>query len=159
MTACRRWQKRSLVALVSLLPLVAPSAQALAQPAEQAQFRVGVDVVSLNVTVVEASSRYVTDLDVEDFQIFEDGAKQDVTFFSRTSLPMALALLIDTSASMEGRLPIAQEAAIGFARRLRPQDLAEIIDFDSRVVIQQPFTNQVTELEQAIRNTSAGGST
>ena len=122
-------------------------------------FRAGVEVVSLNVTVSEGPSRFVTDLQQEDFQVFEDGVKQDVTFFARSNLPVALALLIDTSASMESRLPTAQEAAIGFARRLRSQDLAEVLDFDSRVVILQPFTNGVHELEQAIRRTSAGGST
>ena len=56
---------------------------------------------------------------------------------------------------METRLPIAQEAAIGFARKLRPQDLAEVVDFDSRVVILQTFSNKAAELEQAIRRTSA----
>jgi Ca-activated chloride channel homolog len=56
-------------------------------------------------------------------------------------------------------LPIAQEAATGFVRRLRSQDLAEIIDFDNRVTIIAPFSNDVAELEQAIRKTSAGGST
>jgi Ca-activated chloride channel family protein len=123
-------------------------------------FKAGIDLVSLNVTVMEsASSRYVTDLQQEDFQVFEDGVMQDVTFFNRTNLPIALGLLLDTSASMETRLPIAQEAATGFARRLRPQDLAEVIDFDSRVVILQAFTNKASELEQAIRRTSAGGST
>jgi VWFA-related protein len=60
---------------------------------------------------------------------------------------------------MESRLPTAQEAAIGFARRIRAQDLAEIVDFDSRVVILQSFTNGIHELEQAIRRTSVGGST
>ena len=121
-------------------------------------FRAGVELVSLNVTVSEGT-RFVTDLQQEDFQVFEDGVKQDVTFFTRSNLPVALALLIDTSASMESRLPTAQEAAIGFARRLRSQDLAEVVDFDSRVVILQAFTNTVHELEQAIRRTSAGGST
>jgi Ca-activated chloride channel homolog len=109
--------------------------------------------------VTDGANRYVTDLDQGDFQVYEDGVKQEVTLFNRTNLPIALALLLDTSASMEARLPIAQEAAIGFARRLRPQDLAEVIDFDSRVVILAPFTNKATELEQAIRRTSAGGST
>src|SRR5207302_166105 len=52
-----------------------------------------------------------------------------------------------------------QEAAIGFARKLRPQDLGEVIDFDSRVVVLQNFTNSAAELETAIRKTSAGGST
>jgi len=123
-------------------------------------FRVGVELVSLNVTVSDgATGRFITDLNEEDFQVYEDGVKQDVTVFSRTNLPVALALLLDTSASMETRLPVAQEAAIGFARRLRGEDLAEVIDFDSRVVILQPFSNKANELEQAIRKTTAGGST
>jgi Ca-activated chloride channel family protein len=122
-------------------------------------FRVGVDVVSLNVTVTDGTARYLTALEPEDFSVFEDGVKQDITLFSRTNLPIALALLLDTSASMEGRLHVAQEAAVGFARRLRTQDLAEVISFDSRVAILQPFTSQTSELEQAIRKTSPGGST
>jgi Ca-activated chloride channel family protein len=125
----------------------------------QVPFRAGVDLVSLNVTVTEGTTRYVTDLAADDFSVFEDGVKQDVTFFNRTNLPIALALLLDTSASMDTKLPTAQEAAIGFARRLRPQDLAEVIDFDSRVIVLQNFTNSATELEQAIKKTSAGGST
>jgi Ca-activated chloride channel family protein len=91
--------------------------------------------------------------------VFEDGVKQDVTFFNSAHLPIALALLLDTSASMDTKLPTAQEAAIGFAKRLREQDLAEVIDFDSRVVVLQNFTNSAADLEQAIRRTSAGGST
>jgi Ca-activated chloride channel family protein len=101
----------------------------------------------------------VTDLTAQDFNIFEDGVKQEVTFFNHTNLPIALALLIDTSASMEPKLPTAQEAAAGFARKLRTQDLAEIVDFDSRVVVLQGFTNAIPDLEQSIRKTSAGGST
>jgi Ca-activated chloride channel family protein len=135
------------------------SAQAPAQPPPQTPFRAGVDLVSLNVTVTDGTAHYITDLAAEDFNVFEDGVKQDVTFFNRTNLPIALALLLDTSASMETKLPTAQEAAIGFARRLRPQDLAEVIDFDSRVVVLQNFTNSAAELEQAIHKTSAGGST
>ena len=60
---------------------------------------------------------------------------------------------------MESRLDTAQQAAIGFAQTLRPQDLAEVIDFDSRATILQPFTNDAGQLEAAIRKTSAGGST
>ena len=128
-------------------------------PAQAPSFRSGVELVSLNVTVADAQMRYATDLDQAEFQVFEDGVKQEVTYFNRSNLPIALALLVDTSASMESRLQTAQEAASGFARRLRQQDLAEIIDFDSRVNILQPFTNKADELVQAIRRTSAGGST
>jgi Ca-activated chloride channel family protein len=122
-------------------------------------FRAAVDVVSLNVTAVDPQNRYVTDLDEQDFSIFEDGAKQELMLFNRTSLPIALSLLIDTSASMENRLQIAQEAAVGFARKLRTQDFAQVVDFDSRVEITQDFTNNVADLERAIRATMAGGST
>ena len=128
-------------------------------PSQQPSFRAGVELVSLNVTVTDQAQKYVVDLAQDDFQVYEDGVKQDVTLFNRTNLPIALALLVDTSASMETRLPIAQEAAIGFSRKLRPQDLAEIIDFDSRVIVLQNFTNKASDLETAIRKTSAGGST
>jgi Ca-activated chloride channel homolog len=111
------------------------------------------------VIVTDGTGHYVTDLAQSDFSVFEDGVKQDVTFFTRTNLPIALSLLLDTSASMENKLPTAQEAAIGFAKRLRQQDLAEVIDFDSRAVVLQDFTNGAAQLEQAIKKTSAGGST
>src|SRR5690606_38643669 len=64
-----------------------------------------------------------------------------------------------TSASMEDKMQTAQQAAINFARRLRAQDLAQVIDFDSRVTIAQPFTTSTGDLEVAIRRTAAGGST
>jgi Ca-activated chloride channel family protein len=154
----------AVAALLALGSGAAPGAQApqedpSAPGAQTPSFRVGVDVVSLNVTVTDSSARYVIDLEQPDFSVFEDGVKQDITLFSKTNLPIALALLLDTSASMETRLPVAQQAAVGFARRLRTQDLAEIVSFDSRVTVLQTFTNQATELEQAIRKTSASGST
>ena len=152
-----------LVALAVALSLDLVGAQAPqttpAEPPQAPSFRVGVDIVSLTVTVTDPSARYITDLEQDDFNVFEDGVKQDITFFNRTNLPIALAVMMDTSASMDAKLPTAQEAAIGFARRLRPQDLAEIIGFDSKVVILANFTNGAGELEQAIRKTSAGGST
>ncbi len=134
------------------------AATIVAAQAPQPSFRSGVELVSLNVTVMEGT-RYLTDLEQKDFKVFEDGNEQDVTFFNKTNLPIALALLLDTSASMDTKLPTAQEAAIGFARRLRQQDLAEVIDFDNRVTVLQNFTNSAQDLETAIRRTSAGGST
>lgn len=135
----------------------AQSGQPPAEPQSPA-FRSGVDLVSLNVTVTDGA-RYISGLTADDFQVYEDGVQQTVSYFSRDNMPVALALLMDTSASMETRMATAQTAAIGFSRRLRPQDLAEIVDFDSRVIILRGFTNDLAELEQAIRKTSPGGST
>jgi Ca-activated chloride channel family protein len=135
------------------------SGQAVPTQEQPTLFRATVDVVSLNVTVVDTQNRYITDLGEGDFTVFEDGTRQELTYFNRTSLPIALSLLMDTSASMENRMQLAQEAAIGFARKLRQQDLAQVVDFDSRVEVLQDFTNKVDDLERAIRSTAAGGST
>lgn len=152
----------SLFVAAALVVAFGAGRQTAPQPTQRRQapaFTSGIDVVSLNVTVTDSGSRYVTDLESENFTIFEDGIKQDVAFFNKSNLPIALAVLLDTSASMEEKLATAQEAAIGFARRLRSQDSAEVIDFDSRVEVIQPFTNDIAELERAIRQTNAGGST
>src|SRR5687767_6421305 len=138
---------------------VSAVALAKAQQEKPQVFRAGVELVSLNVTVTDSQGRYVTDLNEGDFSVFEDGAKQELSFFNRTNLPIALSLLIDSSASMEQRMDHAQEAAIGFAKKIRQQDLAQVVDFDSRVEIKLGFSNKPDELERAIRTTSAGGST
>jgi Ca-activated chloride channel family protein len=141
------------------LVLAVLAAAALAAQGPGQRFRVGIDLVSLNVTVTDAEHRFVTGLEQERFEVFEDGVRQDVSFFTRTQVPIAMALLLDTSASMEEKLKTAQEAAIGFARRLRPQDVAEVIDFDSKVEVAQAFTSDGKAVEDAIRKSTAGGST
>jgi len=146
------------VAATATVVVSAQQMPGIRRPADQI-FRATVEMVSLNVTVVDGQNRYVTDLDRGDFGVFEDGTKQEITYFNKTSLPIALSVLIDTSASMEQRLPTAQEAAVGFAKRLRPQDLAQIVDFDTRVEVLQDFTGDIAALESAIRLTQAGGST
>ncbi len=142
-------------------PASPPAAQPApaSQPTQRPSFRGGVDVVSLNVTVTDQSRNFVTSLDQGDFVVFEDGVKQDVTYFNKAQLPIALSLLIDTSASMEDKLRLAQEAAVGFVRRLKAEDMAQIIDFDNRVSILQQFTSDRPALETAIRQTVPNGST
>jgi Ca-activated chloride channel family protein len=127
--------------------------------AQGQRIRSGVELVSLNVTVTDPAGKYATDLAEPDFEVYEDGARQALTFFSRTQQPISLALLMDTSASMDERMGIAQEAAIGFSKQLHKDDQAEVIDFDSQVRILQNFTNDSAALEKAIRATAANGST
>ena len=142
----------------ALVTSLAAATLAGQQPPPQV-FRSGVDIVSLSVTVTDTQNHYLTDLEQTDFTVAEDGAKQELLYFSKSNLPIALSLLIDTSASMEERLLVAQNAAVGFAQRIREQDLAQVIDFDSRVQIVQEFTADKAALEAAIRATSSGGST
>jgi Ca-activated chloride channel homolog len=126
---------------------------------QQPSFRAGVDIVSLNVTVTDAATHYITDLEESNFLVFEDGIKQNVTFFSRRQSPIALSLLLDSSASMEEHLPVLQTAASNFVRKLKSNDIAQVIDFDSRVEIRQGFTGNQAELDTAITQLAAGGST
>jgi Ca-activated chloride channel homolog len=137
----------------------APSPQAPRDGGQSPAFRTGIDIVSLNVTVTDGASRYITDLEQNEFLVFEDGVKQELTFFNRRPQPIALSLLLDSSASMEENLTTLQVAAINFTKRLKPNDLAQVIDFDSRVEIKQPFTSNQAELEKSIAQTSPGGST
>src|SRR5215813_11209148 len=143
---------------VILLAIPAVCLISIGVAAQQGKFRAGVELVSLNVTVMDGT-KYVTGLQQEDFEVFEDGAKQSVSFFSRVQQPIALAILLDTSNSMEEKLATAQEAAIGFARRIHKEDSMEVIDFDSNVRIAQEFTNDSALLEKAIRSTAVNGST
>jgi Ca-activated chloride channel family protein len=150
-------------------PAPAPAAGQLDAPAQgtpppaaspqQPAFRTGVDIVSLNVTVTDPMAHYVTDLDQGDFSVFEDGVKQDVSFFTRRQQPIALSLLLDSSASMEDKLPTLQAAASNFIRRLKSNDIGQIVDFDNRVEVRQAFTSNQAELTAAIQQTTAGGST
>lgn len=136
------------------------SAQGQAPPGQAATtFRSGVDLVALNVTVTDPSNRYLTDLAAEEFLVYEDGVKQEVAYFSRTSLSLSVSLLLDSSASMEDKMRTTQEAALEFVRSLRPEDQAQVIDFDSRVSVLAPFTGSKADLAKAITSTVPGGST
>ena len=132
---------------------------AVVDAGQRSTFRGGVDVVAISVTVTGPGGRYVTDLDVADFSVFEDGRKQELTFFERASTPLAVSLLIDSSTSMYNELPLAQQAASEFVDRLRPGDLAQVVDFDRRVQVLQPFTDDRETLQRAIRRVVARGST
>jgi VWFA-related protein len=124
-----------------------------------ARFRTGVDLVLLNVTVLDGSQRHVTDLQQSDFTVIEEGMPQSLTFFRKADVRLALALVIDSSASMEGSMTTAHDAATGFVRELDTVDVGTVIGFDSRVRVLSDFTNDKTKLEEAIRSTMPGGST
>lgn len=141
-----------------LLLLAVAFAATLAARQQPGRIRTGIELVSLNVTVTDGA-RYVTGLKQQDFEIFEDGALQSVNFFSAIEQPTALAILLDTSNSMEEKLATAQEAAVGFVRRMRRTDTIEVIDFNSQVRVVQAFSSDMAALERAIRGTMVSGST
>ena len=151
--------KTIVISIINLTAITILGSVLLAQDRPSDPFRAGIEMVSLNVTVTNQLDQFVRNLEGTDFFIFEDGVKQDVTFFSRRQEPVALSLLLDSSASMEDNLATLQAAAVNFVQRLQPMDVAQVIDFDSRVEILQTFTGRKENLKEAILQIAAGGST
>ena len=151
-----------LVSTMAVLGWVVSAAPTGSQEQEQKdryQFRVTVDLISLNVTVTDARSRFVTELLQKDFAVYEDGISQEISIFSREDLPIRLMLLMDTSASMDEKMTFAQEAAVNFVKTMKEDDLTEVMEFGSKPHVLQPFTADSEKLSQAIRMTQAGGTT
>jgi Ca-activated chloride channel family protein len=142
-----------------LSPLVLLGVSLAAQTPRPPTFGVGIEVINLTVTVTDGRSRYITDLNERDFSVFEDGIKQDLSLFTHEDLPISLALLIDTSASMDEKLPQARVAAMRLVKTLRPQDQAELVQFNDRATTLQDFTSDHVLLETAVNRTSAQGPT
>ena len=138
-----------------------PPQAAPAQPLPERHgvFKSGVELVALNVTVTDAARKYVTGLGQADFAVFEDGVQQQLTFFAADAAPIDLAILIDTSSSMQDKMDDVHQAAIGFARTLRPADRGAVVGFDTGVRVLQGFTANPDEIEAAIRAARANGGT
>jgi VWFA-related protein len=109
--------------------------------------------------VTDGRNRYVTDLRERDFAVYEDGIRQELSLFTHENLPISLSVLIDTSASMQEKLPQAQAAATKFTKTLRTQDAAQVVQFNDRATVLQDFTPDFGLLEAAIKKTEAAGPT
>jgi Ca-activated chloride channel family protein len=142
--------------LAFVLATAPAPARAQAQPPI---FGTGIEIINLSLSVTDSTNNYVTDLGQKDFAVFEDGIRQELSLFTHENLPISMVVLIDSSASMEEKLPTAQAAAARFIKTLRPQDLAQIVSFNDRVATLQPFTSDHAALDAAIRRTEAGGTT
>jgi Ca-activated chloride channel homolog len=122
-------------------------------------FRTGVDLVALSVVVTDGQQKFVSGLTADNFKVFEDGVQQDVSYFAAGEVPLDLAILVDTSASMSDKLATAQQAAIGFAGSVRQRDRLMIVDIKDATKILSPLTDSTEEAKAAIRSTSARGGT
>ena len=125
----------------------------------QATFRSNVDLVALNVVVTDSDQKYVSGLGPSDFAVFEDGIQQDVSFFGASEVPLDLAILLDTSASMTGKMQLVQQAAIGFLDTLRTGDRALIVDIKDATKIMYPLGSDLEAAKQAILATAPKGGT
>jgi VWFA-related protein len=111
-----------------------------------------VNLVNIFATVRDKNKRIVGDLKQEDFKITEDNQDQKIAFFSKeVTLPITLALLLDTSGSEQFMLGAIQEAGSSFLRRvLRKGDEAMVMSFDTDVDLLSDFTDDRAQLDRAV---------
>jgi len=128
---------------------------------DQTTLHVSVDLVNVLFTVTDGNGRLVTNLNKESFLVDEDGKKQQITYFSKeVTLPLTLAILIDTSPSVEPILGVEKETAMEFLQTvLRKEDLALVMNFDRSVSLLQDFTSDTRRLNKAIQSVSIGSGT
>jgi Ca-activated chloride channel family protein len=124
-----------------------------------ATFKSGVDLVSLNVVVLDTQQQFVGGLTAGNFAVYEDGVQQDLSFFAAAELPLDLGILLDTSASMHGKIATAQKAAVGFVSALRPVDRLLVIDIKDSSRVLTPLSHDLSAAKDAILATSPAGST
>lgn len=117
---------------------------------------VDVDFVELYTLVVDGKTP-VQGLTQSDFQIFEDGAPQEIVRFEQVdNLPIHAGVLLDISASMEPQLDQARNAALQFFERtIKPRDRAALLTFNDHPLLAAPFTSEVNILAAALAGTKA----
>ncbi len=128
---------------LSLLAVVLMSVFVVAAQDDDDVVRVNTDLVVLNLTVTDKAGQYVKALKLSDFKIYEDGVEVPanmITSFSIQEAPYAAVVLLDSSGSMEARFSLARSAAIRFLDGLRPEDVAAVYRFDSKVERVQEFS-------------------
>jgi Ca-activated chloride channel family protein len=126
------------------------------KPADDQTIRVSVDMVSLPVVVTTRDGKRVTDLKKEDFQVYENGTRQEIAGFAATDEPICVALMLDTSGSTEMDLAKIQNAAISFVNKLHPDDEVAVLSFADDVRLQEDFTIDRDKNAYGIKKTRTG---
>ena len=147
--------------IVQPTPPSAPAADSQDPAAQRGRIRVTVNLVNVLVSVLDEHNRPAPDLPLESFQLFEEGVQQKIDKFeSETLQPLDLAIMIDASLSAHKEITFEQEAAAHFIRQvLRPGDRLSVFCFDENVTQVAPFSDNVADLQAAVRRIPAGAGT
>jgi len=126
------------------------------------KLKVEVELVNVSCSVRDKKGKLVTNLNKENFKIYENSKAQEITNFAReTNQALTIAVLIDTSTSIRDKFKFEQEAAIDFFHTTirRKKDKALLLTFDSTIDLLQDFTDDPDQLTKAVRALKPGGGT
>ena len=122
-------------------------------------FKSGTQVVSLFVTVADATRRLVPGLTQEEFEVFDNEKPQPIIFFQNEVQPITVIVMLDTSGSMTLTLDLLREAAEQFLIRLLPIDKARVGAFNDKIQFSAEFTNNRDQLVTDVKNLDYGNGT
>ena len=154
-----------LLLLIGLVGGAEPQAPAPAeaQSPHPYQISVNVDFVVLNATVRDGKGRFASDLSEQDFQVYEDGARQTIRLFRHEDIPVTVGLVVDHSGSMRPKLADVIAAARTFVQSSSPDDQMFVVNFNEKVALglpdNLPFSNRPEDLGSAIANAPTTGRT
>ncbi|HEX8072215.1 MAG TPA: VWA domain-containing protein [Pyrinomonadaceae bacterium] len=121
--------------------------------------RVETTLVTVPVSVMDRGGRYVPDLRVEDFELYEDGVPQKIAYFAAVERPFTVVLMLDTSSSVWRKLGRIKDAAEAFVAQLRPEDQVMVVTFAHGLTVKCEPTTDRERIRKAIRGTGRGLST
>jgi Ca-activated chloride channel homolog len=137
---------------IALLPVAFAAAQ-------QPTFRTGTQLVPVFVTVTDAQRRLVPDLEQQDFEIYDNGVRQDIAFFQNEVQPITVVVMLDTSLSMALHTELLKRAAEQFLIRLLPDDRATVGSFNDKIQFASDFTGDRDQLIASLEDLGFGNST
>jgi Ca-activated chloride channel family protein len=155
-------------ALVSATLVVAQFKPAEPRPIEPTpdapNFTIKVNLVRLLVSVRDSAGRLITTLNRQDFRVTDSGEPQEIAVFERnTSLPLSVAILIDTSGSTEKDLHSEVESVQRFLPALlnsgNPEDAFELFSFNWRTSLELDFSRSERRAERALHGLHGEGGT
>jgi Ca-activated chloride channel family protein len=127
--------------------------------ADPSALRIETTLIVTPVMAMDKYGKYLPGLAATDFEVYEDGVKQEISDFGGSETPIHVALVLDVSGSTRFKLEDIQDAALEFVNQLRPQDRVMVVSFDQQVYVETEFTNKREKLMRAILSTRSGGST
>ena len=127
------------------------------------RLEVDVDLVSITAVVTDKEGRFVSGLGTKDVEVFEDGVRQEVSFFREARggehVPLSLVLVLDTSGSMLRTLSFLQEAALSLLSKMEEGDTALLVSFNDSVKASSEFSGDYDRLESYVSGLQAWGGT
>jgi Ca-activated chloride channel family protein len=129
------------------------------QTGSLATIRVDSDLVVVPVTVTDGSGRSVSGLQRENFELYDDKVKQEITQFASEDNPVSIGFVFDTSGSMRPRIQKAREAVAALLQNANPKDEFFLVQFSSSAQLLSGLTTRTEEIWRQVSGMETGGTT